>query len=285
MRKNLISMVISGKDPSRIMLDKATPRNSTGLCNQIFQFINTLFVVNESGENYQIYFDHFSKDVIHGEHMQCSEIIDLKEMNSRYGWDIKEIEEYKGGEAQIYPIGYVFLAAHRNPDFFKQTAQKIVFNEKYENVAKKLISIKGLDDEEVNLIHLRIDEDCRRHILGNKGQEVLDEYIDGYRKKIIQNCGTDKKLVLLLEDVEHDLVKELVSKYDTILLTKEEVSQTFKEINGDDIQGRELFALVDLLFGKNLKVDTYIYAENDTFTSSFSVLLKHFNEYKKMLSA
>lgn len=285
MRKNLISMVISGKDPSRILMDKATPRNSTGLCNQIFQFINTLFAVKQSGEDFQIYFDHFSRDLIHGDHMRCSEIINISEMNRLYGWDLKEIEDYRGGEAQVFPIGYVFMAEHNDKPFFAETAKRIIFTDKYENVAKRLIREKGLEGTEVNLVHLRIDEDCRRHILGSKGQQKLDEYIEGFRKAIKENISDDKKLVLLLEETDHEMVKELQEKYEVIFLSKQEVEKAFIEENGEEIKGRELFALVDLLFGKNLKVGTYIYAENETNTSSFSVMLKYLNDYKKMLSA
>jgi hypothetical protein len=52
----------------------------------------------------------------------------------------------------------------------------------------------------------------------------------------------------------------------------------------DKFPCREMFALIDLLIGKNLNVCAYICAEGRTFTSSFSVLLKHLNQYKKIIT-
>jgi hypothetical protein len=45
-----------------------------------------------------------------------------------------------------------------------------------------------------------------------------------------------------------------------------------------------MYVLIDLLIGKNLKVDTYICAEGPIFKSSFSVLLKYLNDYKKIIT-
>lgn len=287
MRKNLVSMPISGKDPNHINKDNATPGNLSGLCNQIFHFINTIYVVRMSGQEFDIYFDYFSSDYSSGEHIPCSEIIDLEQMNKRYGWNIREITDFEGVPTEIYQTGYVFLTYYECPEFFEEMVRKLIFNNKYEQISKRLLENKGLKDEEVNLVHLRIDRVLQNHLLnyyGEDGQEKLRNYLESYENKINTYCGTDKKLVVLLSDVDHEMVTILKEKYDVFYVTREEVLEVSNELFNEEVKGHELFALVDMLFAKNLKVDTFIYAESEINTSTFSIMLKYLNQYKTMIS-
>lgn len=284
MSTKLISMPISGKDPNKLLQEQATPNNSTGLCNQLFHFINTLYAVKMSGQDVDIFFDFFSRDYVSGEHIPCSEILDLAEMNKIYNWNIREITQFDGGEVQLFQIGYVFLTNHQSPEFFEEIARKLIFNKKYEEISKRIVENKGLKDEEVNLVHLRIDRVVEKHIANSKGEQKLREYLESYETKINTYCGTEKKLVVLLSDIVHEMVAKLKEKYDVVYVTREEVVEVSKELFNEEVKGHELFALVDMLFAKNLKVDNFIYAESDINTSSYSVMLKYLNKYNTMMS-
>ena len=88
-----------------------------------------------------------------------------------------------------------------------------------------------------------------------------------------------KPLELAIEGVK--LLKE---KYDVVYFDKDLVTETYNSLYNDGVlNGRELYALVDFLIGKNLKVDTFIGAEGEKFTSSFSVLLKNIKDYNNIV--
>jgi hypothetical protein len=87
-----------------------------------------------------------------------------------------------------------------------------------------------------------------------------------------------------MEDIHHPFVSELKEKYDVVYFDKDLVMETYNSLYNDDVlDGREVYALVDFLIGKNLKVDTFIGAEGEKFTSSFSVLLKNIKDYNNIV--
>lgn len=281
-KKKIISILISGREfKFPVSLDDKSPNNSTGLCNQLFEVINTICYLEVNN----IYFDMFSKDYRYGELLKLSDILDLEKMNLLNGWNIYDLADLKHldfEEILIKKIGYVFQSHDLNHNKFIDISKKLIFKNKYESVAIKIIENLGLDKEEVNLVHLRIDKDAEDHISRTTGCFV--DYLELYKKSILENCSTNKKLVLLLEDTNHKFVKYLSERYNTISFDKNLVLDTYRSMYCDNIMdGREMYALIDLLIGKNLIVDNYIGSQGKIFTSSFSVLLKYIGNSKNVI--
>jgi len=280
---NVISILISGRDIKLpYSINDKSPNNSTGLCNQLFHFINSVSMYSLEDD---VYFDFFSKDYRSGDLLKLSDILDIQKMKNLYNWRINDLIKFEGGDCFIFKIGGVFMTYNSDVNKFIDITKKIIFNDKYELVSKKVIDNMFLNDEEVNLVHLRIDHDAEDHISRHLSKSDFDNYVNSYKTEILKNCSTDKKLVLLLEDINHPLVKELSTIYNVIYFSKDLILETYNSMYDDNVlEGREMYALIDLLIGKNLKVDTYICAEGRVFTSSFSVLLKHLNQYKKTIT-
>jgi hypothetical protein len=271
------------------------PMNGSGLCNQLFRFINVISLMR----NETVYFDLFAKDIYTGEMIELSSIIDLDAMRSKYGYSIYDITQFnKQDDFQVYDNHYVFMLYDRDKIKFKDIVENIIWGEKYEELSKKIILDKNLDNKLINLVHLRIDEDYKTHVMGNRSnvdedyttpywknrEKAYYELIDRYRKEIYVNCDRTIPLILLMEDINHEFVQELKKDYDIIFFEKETVLKYQSDING-----RELFALVDLLIGKNLNVNNFIGLENNEplidgnkHVSSFSVLLKFLTSAKKI---
>jgi hypothetical protein len=269
--------------------------NGSGLCNQLFRFINVISLMR----NETVYFDLFAKDIYTGEMIELSSIIDLDAMRSKYGYSIYDITKFnKQDDFQVYDNHYVFMLYDRDKIKFKDIVENIIWGEKYEELSKKIILDKNLDNKLINLVHLRIDEDYKTHVMGNRSnvdedyttpywknrEKAYYELIDRYRKEIYVNCDRTIPLILLMEDITHEFVQELKKDYDIIFFEKETVLKYQSDING-----RELFALVDLLIGKNLNVNNFIGLENNEplidgnkHVSSFSVLLKFLTSAKKI---
>jgi hypothetical protein len=281
-KKNIASVLLSGKDLMPILTsDEKYPDNGTGLCNQLFAIINTISTIDFRQDS--LYVDLFSKDVHTGDLVKISEILDLEQMRITNAWDINDIHDLRGGLVRIDKQGYVFMAYHMLNEKFIDITKKIIFAKKYDNLAKKIIDNLEIANELVNLVHLRIDKDCEDNIKRLFSDLHYIEYINNYRRCITDNCHHDRKIVLLLEDVEHPLVIELVDKFNVVFITKKMVDDAYRAEYDEDFSGREMYALIDLLIGKNLKVDTYIGAEGGSFTSSFSVLLKYMGEKNKII--
>jgi len=280
---NVISILISGRDFKQpYSLNDKSPNNSTGLCNQLFHFINSVSMYSLEND---VYFDFFSKDYRSGDLLKLSDILDIQKMKSLYNWRINDLIEFEGVNYTIFRIGGVFMTYNSDVNKFIDITKKIIFNDKYELLSKKVIDSMSLNEEEVNLVHLRIDHDAEDHISRHVSKSAFESYINSYKREILKNCSTDKKLVLLLEDINHPLVKELSSIYNVVYFSKDLILETYNSMYDDKVlDGREMYALIDLLIGKNLKVDTYICAEGGVFTSSFSILLKHLNQYKKIIT-
>lgn len=280
---NTISVLIHGRELKYpFSLEEKCPGNSTGLCNQIFSAINSIHLSNLKQDN--LYIDFFSKDWLKGDLLKFSDIIDINKMRSEYGWNIYDVTDFIGGEVRVIPQGYVFMCYHQDKESFKRISRNLIFNQKWEDLSKKIIEKMGLLDEEVNLVHLRIDKDAEDHIVQLRKRECYNSLLESYRDEINKNCDTNKKLVLLMEDIHHPFVSELKEKYEIVYFDKDLVMETYKSLYNDDIlDGREMYALVDFLIGKNLKVDTFIGAEGEKFTSSFSVLLKNIKDYNNTI--
>lgn len=282
-------------------INKKYPNNGSGLCNQLFRFINALNFLDPT--NNDIFFDFFSKDYLSGDMCKISEIIDLSEMNKKYSWKLHDITEfstdyYTTNSYLLHNDHFVFRSYYNSHESFEHFSRSIIWKNKYSELADKIILSKFLNESTVNLVHLRIDHDAKKHILGNRDSDgdysseywknrerAYQDLIDSYEKTIYENCDFSKPLVLLLEDVHHPLVKKLQNDFKVIFFEKELVDTI-----EPNISGREFYALIDLLIGTKLKIDTYIGLENVDplsdgvkHSSSFSILLKHLADYKKCI--
>jgi hypothetical protein len=280
--KNVVPIIVHQRKPVfPVTLDQKSPFNSTGLCNQIFKLINAIQLFKS--DEWRIYIDLFSKDYREGELIKISEILDIKMMNTIHNYNLNDVNELMESPDIVNEIGYVWQSYYQDKDSFIKIVKSLVFNKKLEEFSKIIIEQFELYDL-VNLVHLRIDSDFESHITRTISADYFSNYVNSYRKAIIDNCKNDKKLVLLMEDVEHPLINELKLLYDVVFFDKSTILRIYNENYNDGfLQGREIFALIDLLIGKNLSVDIYIGCENTNISSSFSVLLKYLNNYNKIL--
>jgi len=246
------------------------PGNGCGLCNQIFKLISTIAFNNE----HDIYVDLFSKDYLNGNTICASEIFDLEEMR-KLGhrlYDIVDMDYNQNYVIKTYPG--VYMLYHINKDYFINIVKSLRFTSKYENIAKNILVNKGLSNKLVNLVHLRIDIDFKNHIVSTSSLENYLNLIESYREQIYLNCDNSIPLVLLLEETDHLFVKELQKDYDVYMFEKSEVLSV-----DDKIEGREIFALIDLLTAKELTIDKFIGLEGSTF----SLILNYLIECKKSI--
>jgi hypothetical protein len=284
-----------------IDLTKKYPRNGSGLCNQIFKVINA--IDGCKAEQNFIYFDVFSKDYFTGDVCELGKILDLEEMRLRYKFKIYDITNLRPQSYYLNNDEYVFRTYHQDPVKFGEISKKLIFNQKFEKTSNVIIEKYGLNNQKVNLVHMRIDSDYKQHVIGNKDLnhnpseeywnkriEAYDELVNRYKNSIITNCDKSIPLVLLMEQTDHPLVLELKKDYEIIFFDKKTVSEIFKQENHTEIEGRELFALVDLLIGKNLNIENFIGLETETplcdggmHNSTFTILLKHTSNYKKYI--
>jgi len=246
------------------------PGNGCGLCNQVFKLINTI-AFNQGSD---IYVDLFSKDYLKGNTICSSEIFNLEEMR-KLGhklYDIVDMDYNQNYVIKTYPG--VYMLYHMNKDYFINIVKSLRFTNKYENIAKSILVNKGLSNKLVNLVHLRIDIDFKNHVVSTGSLENYLNLIERYREQIYLNCDNSIPLVLLLEETDHSFVKELQKDYDVYMFEKSEVLSV-----DDKIEGREIFALIDLLTAKELTIDKFIGLEGSTF----SLILNYLIECKKSI--
>jgi hypothetical protein len=279
-----------------VNLDIRYPMNGSGLCNQLFRVINMISLLRD---DFNVYFDLFCKDIMTGEMIELSSILELEEMRDKFGYKIYDITQLNDSKFEVYENGYVFMLYDRDKKAFEKIVRDLIWSKKYESLSKRVILDKNLENKEVNLVHLRIDKDFKTHIMGNRGDVNTDyssefwknrelayhEIIDRYRKEIYNNCDKSITLVILMDDVDHDFVQELKKDYKVIFFERQEVLK-----HESDVSGREVFALVDLLIGKNLNVNNFIGFENqlplidgNKHSSSFSIILKYLTNAKKII--
>ena len=246
------------------------PGNGCGLCNQVFKLINTI-AFNQGSD---IYVDLFSKDYLKGNTICSSEIFNLEEMR-KLGhklYDIVDMDYSQNYVIKTYPG--VYMLYNMNKDYFINIVKSLRFTSKYENIAKNILVNKGLSNKLVNLVHLRIDIDFKNHVVSTSSLENYLNLIERYREQIYLNCDNSIPLVLLLEETDHSFVKELQKDYDVYMFEKSEVLSV-----DDKIEGREIFALIDLLTAKELTIDKFIGLEGSTF----SLILNYLIECKKSI--
>lgn len=187
-------------------------------------------------------------------------------------YDIVDMDYNQNYVIKTYPG--VYMLYHMNKDYFINIVKSLRFSSKYENIAKNVLVNKGLSNKLVNLVHLRIDIDMKNHVVSTDGLERYLNIIEMYREQIYLNCDNSIPLVLLLEETDHSFVKELQKDYDVYMFEKSEVLSV-----DNKIEGREIFALVDLLTAKELTIDKFIGLEGSTF----SLILNYLIECKKSI--
>jgi hypothetical protein len=280
--KSVVPIIVHQRKPVfPVTLGQKSHNNNTGLCNQIFKLINAIHLFKS--DEYKIYVDLFSKDYRGGKLIKISEILDINIMNELHNYNLNDVTELIEPPDIVDEIGYVFECYHKNKNRFIEIVKSLVFNKKLEEFSKIIIEHYKLYDL-TNLVHLRIDSDFENYLVASKSIDCFNSHINSYRKIITDNCKNDKKLVVLMEDVEHPFVNDLKFLYDVVFFDKSTILKIYNENYNDEfLEGREIFALIDLIIGKNLKVDNYIGCENTNFSSSFSVLLKYLGNYNKIL--
>jgi hypothetical protein len=187
-------------------------------------------------------------------------------------YDIVDMDYNQNYVIKTYPG--VYMLYHMNKDYFINIVKSLRFSSKYENIAKNILVNKDLSNKLVNLVHLRIDIDFKNHVVSTSSLENYLNIIERYREQIYMNCDNSIPLVLLLEETDHSFVKELQKDYDVYMFEKSEVLSV-----DNKIEGREIFALVDLLTAKELTIDKFIGLEGSTF----SLILNYLIECKKSI--
>lgn len=290
-----------GYDKSRIKLpvdiNQTFPKNGSGLCNQLFRVCNSLAFLHPQIN--EIYFDLFCKDIMSGKMVKLSEILSFPEMKAQFGYKIFDITDLEDNDFQIYNDNYFFRSYHTNSLFFEKILKSLIWNSKFEDISKKIISKMKLQDRIVNLVHLRIDQDFKTHILGlrtdpntdynteywRNREQAYNDLVSNYEKAIYQNCDNSIPLVILMDEVTHPFVEKLKKDYEVLFFDRDTVLEV-----ANDIEGRELFALIDLLIGKNLTVNNFIgletkspLSDGNQHSSTFSIVLKYLSNSKKTI--
>jgi hypothetical protein len=246
------------------------PGNGCGLCNQLFKLINTI-AFNQGSD---IYVDLFSMDYHKGNTICVSEILNLEEMrkNDFRVYDILDLDYNQDYIIKTYPG--VYQLYHTNIDILAYIIKNLKFQDKYKKIAKNIIKNKGLSNKLINLAHLRIDEDYKNHMVATSGLTSYLNLIENYRSEIYSNFDKSIPLVLLLEETNHEFVKDLKKDYNVYIIEKSDVLQV-----DSSIEGREIFALIDMISANELNVDGFIGYEG----SSFSITLKYLLNNKKSI--
>ena len=138
MKKYICNIVASNKPTFPVDLNKKVKNNCTGLCNQLFKFINGIFVADVYND--EIYFDLFSTDNLKGDLIPLSNVIDLDKMRALYNLKTYDIIDLKSTDnCFLIDDGFVFRAYFSSIDSFNDIANKIVFSDRFESFSKFLI--------------------------------------------------------------------------------------------------------------------------------------------------
>lgn len=280
---------------SNSQLDKVTlpPRyentggldnSDSGLCNQLFKIINAICEIHPL-EN-DIYFYTFCTDINKGTYCNLNSILDLSKMRDITSfrlYDISETFDYDINNYVKY-FNYVFFSYDNIRHCFNSVVKLLVFNDKFEKFSRYVINDLNLSDRLINLVHLRIDKDMENHFVNLNKIHDFYSLILNYNQAIYENCDREMPLVLLLEDTSHSVVKSLSNNFNVVFFDKNYIKQNWKNMYNEDLEGRELFALIDFIIGKNLKINNFIGFNNESASSSFSILLEEIiNCNKKIL--
>ena len=272
--------------PPNEALESKCPWPAVGLCNQLFHLMG---VINHCNfEHDVLYCDYFNKDMHNISFLNYSELFDFAEMNANNKWNLKDLTSLETLiDYRVWPFENPWKLYIVNKRQFKDIAQKLIFNKTWVDLANCIIADTGIASEEVNLVQLRIDSDVKDHLKKRfpTNPKIFENYLSSYKQSIYKHCSFDKKLVLLLGETDHPFVKELQKDYNVIFFDKEIVLNSYYKLyNKRDFDGREMFALIDLLIAKNLKVNKYILSHGKVFISSFGILLKYLNTYKSIVA-
>jgi hypothetical protein len=261
-----------------IDLTKIYENNSCGLSNQLTQIINLI-----SQGSTDFYADVFSTDLYKGHITPMSDILDLDLMNSKYSMNIKDVIEMPAEDAWgVSEINWTspFRVYSNNHDLFRESARKMEISKGFKRIGLSLAEDKKLLSKEVNLIHLRIDEDFKIHCRA-ESDPYYDSIVSKYEKEIYEKCDPGIPLCLLIDTYEHELVSKLRKDYDVVYVTKEECNEYLPE----RFKGmRDIYAFCDFAFSTNLNINNLMILENSRETSSLSIILKSYLDYNNCTS-
>jgi hypothetical protein len=275
----ILTLLYSKNFEYPIDLDKKYINNQCGLCNQLVQIPNLLFEGRQS-----FYIDLFSTDIREGTMVPISTLLDLEKMNRLHGLALKDVIDLTQSDldqgVSVIPWRGPFSAYWGNQDRFRECVRKLEMSDLFANMGRGLARDKGVSDREVNLVHLRIDWCFREHCRADT-DPYYDSIVKKYEEEIYRHCDPSIPLCLLLDSYEHELVGKLSQDYDVVFVTKEERNKYLPE----KLRGkRDIYAFCDFAFAANLKVNNLFVLENSRETSSFSVVLKSYLDYNKVVA-
>jgi len=278
MKKTVCVPIYTKKFEYPIDLTKIYKNNSCGLCNQLTQITNLI-----ARGSTDFYIDVLSMDLYKGHITPVSDLLDLDLMNLKYSMNIKDVTEMMVEDSlEISEInwGSPFGVYSSNQDLFKKSVKKIEISKEFKKIGLDLARDKNVLEREVNLIHLRIDDDFKNHCKFET-DPYYDSIVSKYEKEIYEKCSTSVPLCLLIDTYDHELVTRLKKDYEVIYVTKEECDNY---LPGKFRGMRDIYAFLDFSFSTNLEVNNLMILENPRFMSSFSVFLKGYLEYKTCIS-
>jgi len=212
-----------------------------------------------------------------------SDILDLDLMNSKHSMSIKDVIEMSSEDASgVSEInwGSPFRIYWNNQDKFRESARKMEISKEFKKIGLSLAEDKKVLSREVNLIHLRIDNDFKNHCAADS-DPYYDSIVSKYEKEIYEKCDPSIPLCLLIDTYEHELVSKLRKDYEVVYVTKEECNEYLPE----RFKGmRDIYAFCDFSFSSNLKVNHLMILENSRETSSLSIILKSYLDYNNCTS-
>lgn len=231
--------------------------NNSGLCNQIYSLISTIFHCMENNKN-TIIISNFLKSIDTNNYSPISEIIDLDKLNNflkKYNITLIDREKYEVVNEEYFtnPCNFEIIDKYR--PLFKDILQELkfseIFNEKIFDIICK-INMSSI----INVIHLRVEDDAIKHwsVMNNidyfQFKKIL---IEKYKKEIDKNINKNDLTFILTSDPDNEVIHFLTLNNFNFQMTK----KYFLE--------RELNGIIDLNIGK-LCNNVYIGPGNSTFT-------------------
>jgi hypothetical protein len=208
----------------------------TGLCNQMYALTGCIeyCIMNNIKK---LVVSRLLKEIKTDDKCLLSEVIDIKKINiflMNYGIQIIDVDErlYTNTDFLISPI--LYMGCSKNNILYKNILNNICFLEFYSNIAKKHIY-----SNEINVIHLRLEEDAldifSREIGIHKDvYKVINEqrYIDRIKEYI------DKSIMTIVIGSKNNRVVDFLRENKYIFMTTNKM-----------FDKREINAVIDLNIG------------------------------------
>jgi len=274
-------MLFGGHDDFSVPTDWTIkkPNMGSGAFNQLYQVINAITEERITIKEEISFVGPFCKDHTEGNLVPISNILNLEAMNEKYNFKFKDCLLYEYNKVLYYVPNGIMLTYWSKPEKFAQNCKCLIFSEILKDVAKNISIKRNIKDKIFNVVHIRFADNIYQdflvtHNIISEGEEAVIHC----RKAIYDNCEKDIPLFILVHDKQHPFIEELKKDYQVEFIT---ISEYDEYLNEDLKNGRDIYAICDVLTTYNLKVKNFIYQENEKQTSSFSVFLKNTLNYEK----